>query len=82
MELVRNVLEYLGYIISAVIIVLKTNSIFRYYQQSHYHLNSFKRILKHYYLGKYQYLIFLILSFVFFLDKWYVGLLYVLYGNE
>lgn len=79
MEVFKNIIEYLAIIMSAIILVYKTNFILKYYQQSHYHLSSFKRTTKYYYFGKWQYIIWGILLFIMFLDKWYVQLIYSLY---
>lgn len=79
MELFKNIIEYIVIFISGVILVYKTNYILTFYQQSHYHFSSFKKIIKHYYFGKKQFFIFGCLPFVFFLDNYVVGILYIFY---
>lgn len=79
MEVFINIIEYVAIIMSAIILVYKTNFVLKYYQQSHYRLSSFKKTIKYYYFGKWQYFIWGTLLFIMFLNFWYVQLIYVVY---
>lgn len=71
MEILNNVFEYAS-LVSLVLVMLKiVNETFLFYQQSHYHLISFKKIFKNFFKLKknnYNYLLFLLII-VFFISN-------------
>lgn len=79
MEVVKNIIEYIAIIMSAIILVYKTNLVLKYFQQSHYYFDSYKKTIRYYYFGKWQYFILGILAFVLFLDSWIVQVIYIVY---
>lgn len=80
METLKNIIEYIAIITSITLLVKISFQTITYYQQSHYHLSSYKKIIKHFYVGNIiNTLILLIVVFIWFLNYWFIQAVYILY---
>lgn len=79
MELFKNVIEYLSIIISALMFVRITNHQLNLLQQSHYHFSSFKKSIRYFYLGSWNNFLWPLIVMIFFLDKYYIQIIYIIY---
>lgn len=71
MEILNNVFEYVSLVLLILVMLKIVNETFLFYQQSHYHLISFKKIFKNFFRLKrnnYNYLLFLLII-VFFITN-------------
>lgn len=79
MDIIRNIIEYVSIAAGTVMLVKAVFSELNIYQQSHYHISGFRKIIRYYYLGDKTNFLYPLIILMFFLDKWYVQLLYSLY---
>jgi UDP-N-acetylmuramoyl-tripeptide--D-alanyl-D-alanine ligase len=79
MDIIRNIIEYVSITVGTVMLVKTVFSELNIYQQSHYHISGFQKIVRYYYIGDKTNFLYPLIVFLFFLDKWYVQLLYILY---
>lgn len=79
MDQFKNIIEYLSIIISALMFVRITNYQLNLLQQSHYHFSSFKKSIKYFYFGSWNNFLWPLILMIFFLDKYYIQIIYVIY---
>lgn len=74
MEQIFNTIEYLAIVMSFLLIITFSYKQVRLYQQSHYHISSFKKIIKNFYINKRSYLLVPLIFFSLYLQFWYIQL--------
>lgn len=72
-------LEYIDIVLIVLTLVRLYNLNLKHYQQSHYHLSSFSKYFKYFYMRSHIFFIIPIAISIFFLNYWFVQLLSILY---
>ena len=79
MEVIKNIIEYLSIIIAVTLLVIMTYRLVNVLQQGHYHYSNFYLVFKYHYYRRGLFLIPLIM--LFWMNLWYVQLIFILYGT-
>lgn len=79
MAWLKNTIEYGALFVSIWTLVVITNEVLREFQHHQYQLSKFLKILKYFYVQDRTQVLFPLTIAFFFLDRWYVQLIYTGY---
>jgi hypothetical protein len=74
-----NAIEYVALFLSIWTLVVIINEVLREYQSHRYALKSFGKVLKYFYLQDRTQILYPLCLFFFFLDRWYVQIIFGAY---